>query len=199
MAREGIEPPTRGFSVPERAKHPTSPDHAGVVDAALGRQGVVFCSPQLSGLRSQVRTQVPRPTPPPMLHGRRLCKRLVLAAGSHIGQNVRVRGASRTRTTPRGASRKIYKYRRTEHRGLGLATQQAPRNARSPSPPGRAPRLGRNRPLPGPRSRAGGHGRQRRREARGRTRTKSVADPGASTPDVEARGPNSDGQLRPCS
>jgi hypothetical protein len=64
MAREGIEPPTRGFSVLERAKHPTSPDHAGVVDAALGRQGVVFCSPQLSGLRSQVRTQVPRPTPP---------------------------------------------------------------------------------------------------------------------------------------
>jgi hypothetical protein len=91
-----------------------------------------------------------RNTPPPMLHGRRLCKRLVLAAGSHIGQNVRVRGASRTRTRPRGASRKIYKYRRTEHRGLGLATQQAPRSARSPSPPGRAPRLGRNRPLPGP-------------------------------------------------
>jgi hypothetical protein len=58
VAREGIEPPTRGFSVLGSEKHPTSADRAGIVVAALTRQGVVSSSLQLSGVWSQVRTQV---------------------------------------------------------------------------------------------------------------------------------------------
>jgi hypothetical protein len=66
MAREGIEPPTRGFSVLGSEKHPTSDDRSGIVVAALTRQGVVSCRLQWSGVWSQVRTQVlALPDPPP--------------------------------------------------------------------------------------------------------------------------------------
>ena len=83
MAREGIEPPTRGFSVLQSEKHPTSADRPGVVVAALTRQGVVSSSLQLSGVWSQVRTQVlalppfgrrPRPWNRPGHEGASLCR-----------------------------------------------------------------------------------------------------------------------------
>jgi hypothetical protein len=59
MAREGIEPPTRGFSVLGSEKYGTTPDCPGVVVAALTQQCVVPSSLQLSGVWTQVWSQVP--------------------------------------------------------------------------------------------------------------------------------------------
>jgi hypothetical protein len=66
MGREGIEPPTRGFLVLGSEKHRTSADRAGIVVAALTRQGVVFNRLQLSGVWSQVWTQVLAPSEHPL-------------------------------------------------------------------------------------------------------------------------------------
>jgi hypothetical protein len=80
MAREGIEPPTRGFSVLQSEEYGTRPDCPGVVVAALTQQCVVPSSLQLSGVWTQVWSQVaplnsrrPRPWNRPGHEGATLC------------------------------------------------------------------------------------------------------------------------------
>jgi hypothetical protein len=103
MAREGIEPPTRGFQffkAENRGPRPTvqvlSLRH--LRDDVLSR---VVCSSPEYGHRFGERCPAPH-RPPSTFQGRRLYKSRVLVARSYISQDVRGRGASRTRIKAEG-------------------------------------------------------------------------------------------------